>query len=458
MKSNLKNILGITVCQTGLHILQLKKQAKQHLIQKSVHIPFDNKISLDTPQLLTKAITETLLKNKFTAKNAILGIPTKWTITKEKKLPASSKSDALSILHLQANTDFSINSQSLLIDYAGKINDKKESNLLLVAGQKNKIQNITQILADAHIKIAAILPTTLALASESSDTIINITNSDVELATPTKYQYHNIQHIPAKPLPQNPNGQLLTWSKTITDQINRSNALNNNRKSSIQVSTTNPLSQSALQQLSTNTQKQIDSPSIKTSYLIAPEVDLDNNPPTHATAQLAALAFTPKKLPVNLIDSKIVIQKVSASNQKKNIITAAVVLCVITLALIINNFVQASIVQNIQDEIDQNVIAANNSKKLNAKTKIADQWIGKRPSPINAIHDLSQILSNNQDIYIRTIDIKLNDITIKGSALNDSAINSLSNEIIKAKQFTKHKTRRQNLPTKIKHPQLRHPV
>ena len=106
-----------------------------------------------------------LRDNGFTAPRAVVGVPARWLVAREKELPPSSPEQAADVLRLQAERSFSSELGDLAYDYAGVPDPATATNVLLVAMPRRQLDRVVQLVKAAGRDVAAVVPTTLALAA-----------------------------------------------------------------------------------------------------------------------------------------------------------------------------------------------------------------------------------------------------------------------------------------------------
>ncbi len=436
MKTTHKSILGITISRQGLHFTQLKKRSKGHVIERYFAMMFSEKLSLDTPQALAKAIQSGMEKAGFTTNTAILGVPSGWVITKEKQLPASDKREAIEILNLQMFNDFSISSQDLLVDFSGHLNENNKQHLLLVAGQKNKIEKILNLLAKAQLKVIGALPTALGVTQKNDEIILHITDADIELTMYTKHGYAGIEHLSLKPLALCDKGER-AWAKQLSDRLKRSRLAFGGGHRRLVIYAAAPLSQIIVDEITKRSGMSIHCSQIAECYRVNDAITGKNLAAYHAAANMGSLAFNPSGLPVNFIDSKLSVKSPSRWAKKKLALFMAAGFGFLILGLVGYAFYSSYRVKQIESDIAASKPLADQAKRLKNKIRMVSPWLDKRSSYINPMHDLSPIIGSSNLFYITSLTISdSHQMLIRGSAKSRTDIPTLTKEIRSSKHFT----------------------
>ena len=106
-----------------------------------------------------------LRKERLTSKHAIVGIPARWLVAKTVTLPPTNPDHVRGILEIQAEQCFSLGLQELVYNYSGIPKSDQSSQILLVAMQRSRIDQLKTILKAAHLNALSIVPMAAATAA-----------------------------------------------------------------------------------------------------------------------------------------------------------------------------------------------------------------------------------------------------------------------------------------------------
>ncbi len=101
-----------------------------------------------------------------TSSPVFIGVPAKWILAKEKKVPRLDNETLSNLLRLEAEKDFSLSADELVLDYVkneGK--DTAGDSVLLLAISRNRMEFISRVAKNAGLKMAAVVPFSLAIGS-----------------------------------------------------------------------------------------------------------------------------------------------------------------------------------------------------------------------------------------------------------------------------------------------------
>ena len=114
------------------------------------------------------AFAKFLRENGFGAGRAVVGVPARWLVARERELPPSSNEQAAEVLRLQAERLFSAELGELAVDYAGTPDASAPRGVLLLAMPKRQLERVVKLVESAGREVAAVMPSTLALADAVS--------------------------------------------------------------------------------------------------------------------------------------------------------------------------------------------------------------------------------------------------------------------------------------------------
>ncbi|UCE47052.1 MAG: pilus assembly protein PilM, partial [Phycisphaerales bacterium] len=124
---------------------------------------FDEKLNSDNAKDLGQRLRHFLRENHLSSKRAVVGIPTKWIVTKEIVAPPAAPDSLAGVLGIQAERAFSLNADELIFDYCGKTSTTEKSDVLLVAAQRQVVRQIKELLDAAGLQARSITVSTLSL-------------------------------------------------------------------------------------------------------------------------------------------------------------------------------------------------------------------------------------------------------------------------------------------------------
>lgn len=141
------------------------------------------------------------------AGRAVVGVPARWLVARERELPPTSPDQANEILRLQAERMFSAELGELTVDYAGQADANNARGVLLVAMPNKQLRRVVSIVEAAGKQVTAVMPSTLALAdavaaanaNDNHDGIVlSLSGDAVELSAHRAGSPKVLRHLPVR--------------------------------------------------------------------------------------------------------------------------------------------------------------------------------------------------------------------------------------------------------------------
>lgn len=134
------------------------------VVQRVGHFDTTAARLLEAPKANGEALAAYLSGHGFSAKKAVVGVPARWLIAQERDLPPVDVNAANDLLRLAAERLSLAESGTLVADYAGQVDTKSPSKVLLVGMLKPQLDKVRTFIEAAGLQIAAVCPTSLAIA------------------------------------------------------------------------------------------------------------------------------------------------------------------------------------------------------------------------------------------------------------------------------------------------------
>ncbi|HEX8324125.1 MAG TPA: hypothetical protein VF595_09445, partial [Tepidisphaeraceae bacterium] len=152
---------------------------------------------LDRPADTGAALAVFLAGHGFNAKKAVVGVPARWLIAQERELPPVDVNGAGDLLRLAAERLSLAESGTLVADYAGTIDSKSANRVLLVGMLKPQLDKVTQLIEAAGLTLAAVCPTSLAVArvAGGDKSVLRLTDDGAELVLQTAGNPRTLQPL-----------------------------------------------------------------------------------------------------------------------------------------------------------------------------------------------------------------------------------------------------------------------
>lgn len=112
-----------------------------------------------------EALGQFLRSNGFAPSRAVVGVPARWLVAREREVPPATPDAAAEVLRMQAERLFSAELGDVAIDYAGAPHPSSPRNVLLMALPRQQLERVVAMVEAAGCHAVAVTPTTLALAA-----------------------------------------------------------------------------------------------------------------------------------------------------------------------------------------------------------------------------------------------------------------------------------------------------
>ncbi len=202
MITRARKILGLALEERSILAVELRFDGERFEVKREAEFVFPQEVSFNEPIRLGQLLRQFLRENRFTAKCAVLGIPAKWLIVREKNIPPTNADSLAGILKIQAERDFSLDFNDLVIDYSGEASSTEYSSLLLVGALRRTIDQIVTTAQAAGLRVLSVTSSALALASASSQSeyasryVLYIRPDYIEFVVQIGKYFRVLKHLP----------------------------------------------------------------------------------------------------------------------------------------------------------------------------------------------------------------------------------------------------------------------
>lgn len=140
-----------------------------------------------------EALGQFLRSNGFAPSRAVVGVPARWLVARDREVPPATPEAAAEVLRMQAERLFSAELGDVAIDYAGAPDPLSPRNVLLMALPRQQLERVVAMVEAAGCDAVAVTPTTLALAAAGGSNasgatagtdglVLNVSGDAVELS------------------------------------------------------------------------------------------------------------------------------------------------------------------------------------------------------------------------------------------------------------------------------------
>ncbi len=168
MKRRSGKILGLAIGQKNILLAEVGGKANAWSVLHVAEFTFPEGLTLEKPVELGQALRNFLKTQKFSTRDAVMGLPAKRLITRRKEVPPAPAAAAASTLRLQAESEFSTEADTLTMDFAGETSSSEPTSVLIVAATRECIAQCETLAKTAGLKLHAVTSTGTALGRATS--------------------------------------------------------------------------------------------------------------------------------------------------------------------------------------------------------------------------------------------------------------------------------------------------
>ena len=162
----LNKVLGLAIGDRSILAAEVAGGGEPE-VRRTGEFVWPEGVSLEQPDVLGKALGQFLKQQRFSANQAVVGLPAKWVLVKPKEVPPADDDAAASLLRLQAEREFSPELKDLVYDFAGQTSASEPTSVLLMATPQKYLDQIQAMAEAARITVRAVAPWAAALGEAS---------------------------------------------------------------------------------------------------------------------------------------------------------------------------------------------------------------------------------------------------------------------------------------------------
>ncbi|HNS31490.1 MAG TPA: hypothetical protein PKN36_00745 [bacterium] len=167
MLLNRKTCLGIVADSSSFIIAELYVKGKYRILRHTAEWAIPE--GIEDAEAMGLELKNFLRVQGITASTAAAGIPARWVLSREKKIPPVDKQGLSSLLTLEAEKDFSLPADELVMDYIKSSGGSSDGgSVFMAAASKSRIQFVSAVAKKAGLRVNAVLPLSMALVDFSA--------------------------------------------------------------------------------------------------------------------------------------------------------------------------------------------------------------------------------------------------------------------------------------------------
>lgn len=223
-----KRMLGIAVDDGCLLVAELAVSGRRRTLRQAAEFVFPEGLSLGEPAELGKALGAFLRQHRFGARQAIIGMPARWLVVKEKALPPSDAAAFAKMVRLAAEQAFSGRADELTVDYAADAREGQGRAVVMVAAPAGRVRQVAELARAAGLTARAAMPTAMALgiaarSDADAEVTLYLRPRHAEIALRVGGRFPVIHHVAAvAPTGQAVDPQALDrWADGIANRVHQ---------------------------------------------------------------------------------------------------------------------------------------------------------------------------------------------------------------------------------------------
>ncbi len=399
MKRRTGKILGMALSQKSILIAEIGTKADAPAVQHLAEFVYPEGLSLEQPVELGQAFKQFLRGQKFSTREAIIGLPAKRLVTRRKDVPPAEPAIAASMLRLQAEGEFSSEPDALVMDFAGTTSTTATSSVLLIAATRASIDQCAAMSKAAGLKLLGVTVTAAALGRATSrvpggdGVVVSLAQGGAELV---------VQHGEAATQVRHLNVGDATAAESLgllVGEIRRTVAALPRNGSPLTLAVWNSTegTQSAGSVLEQRLSMPVTMPDLR-SIVTTDETGMNRFAPAVAVA-LAGLDAA--ALPVDFLHSRLAPPRETSSKRKLvwGIAIAATVLLAALIVLLSYDSAKAQLARD-KAKLDSMSGAVEEAKTAQARLEFARKWAPGTPLAVACLRDLTKLFPEENSIWI----------------------------------------------------------
>lgn len=161
LKSSSRIVLSLT--GQSIRYARVKGAGTSVTVTQHGQLPFDFAAFWAEPLMPNNSLTRLLKANGLTKNKVTVGVPAQWCLFDEVRLPKLDEASLNSAIKLQAESRYNRADRAFTCDYMPPVNDDDKLSITLGAMAAAHVAALQFAFNEAHLKIHAILPTSVLL-------------------------------------------------------------------------------------------------------------------------------------------------------------------------------------------------------------------------------------------------------------------------------------------------------
>jgi len=194
-------ILGLALEEGCIVAAEVRLRRGRFQLRRAAELALPVEDRPQSPQSLGEAVRGFLRDHRFAARRVVIGLPTKWLMSREVSVPPAAPDAMASMLRIRAEGEFSTDLDELDVDCANDLG-AQGGNVLLVATLRHRRQDVQRMADAARLRVQAITATDVVLAAASDGVaaglglMLRLTPASAEFAVTADRRCRLLRHVP----------------------------------------------------------------------------------------------------------------------------------------------------------------------------------------------------------------------------------------------------------------------
>ncbi len=407
-----QTLLGLAIDDFGVVAAEVCIRQGRPEIRRTGLLPFDEKLRPDNVEQLGHKLRQFLRANNFSSRRAVIGIPTKWIVTKEIAAPPATPDAIAGMLGIQAERAFSLNAGELIFDYCGPTSTSEKSQIMLVAARRQVVNQVKELADAAGLKARSVTVSALAFGKALSGTG---TRQRYGLYARPGYcefwsqfggRLRSIQHVPVV----GANGTAAERAESLTSTIQRLVLLTSRQNQSppheITMYDACDLSDGIIDRLNKRLAPQI-TISNGNAGLLSDGIrspDASEIAQSVAAAALAATAIGASKPAVDFLNPRIGCEKTSGRKRFTTWAAVAAVVLVVGVAAVVADWRSKSAdIATCTQQLEQMSEDITAAREIVDRISYAGSWTSRKPQFLECLRQLTLTFPESPSVWATSL-------------------------------------------------------
>jgi hypothetical protein len=436
------SVLGLVVGERSIVAAEVAIARDKRQVKQTAQFIFPMELSFEKPEELGTALAQFLRQHHFSSSRAVIGVPARWLMARDKDLPPATAEVAASTLRLQAERHPS--AEDLVFDYAGQSDSKKPRKVLLAAMLKPQMEKLQRMADAAGLRLLGITSATLALAgaavnAPTTSLMLTIAPDAMEMAARHEGTPILLRHLASPGAADgHRNGAAHDLAAMIGGEVKRVVTLmpqnGDTGDRSITLWDSIGLSETELPVLRDRAGIAVDNLlDLKTLGISTTTPDAARYAPAVALAVSAA----EKRLPLDFLHSRLATVKEARVGRRTvwGAVIGVVAVALIVFLLIDEQHREAELL-NLQNLLKMREPDVKSAETLSERLSIGRGWYETRPSMLECLREITRTFRDDEPIWVSSFSLRDNyKGSLKGKAADRKYIIEIADRLQKNKNF-----------------------